>query len=83
MQEKLATIKRYLPLNNTPEAALIKMSKLGVVIDGFMTSHELTISSVQCWTSMEEYFGVVPCTVMSMMSESLIPARARPTPWAR
>jgi len=74
VQEKLAKIKSYLPLNNTPEAALIKMSKLGVVIDGYMTSHELTVSSVQCWTSMEEYFGVVPCTVMSMMSESLIPS---------
>ena len=74
VQEKLATIKSYLPLNNTPEEALLKMSKLGVVIDGFMTSHELTISSVQCWTSMEEYFGVVPCTVMSMMSEQLIPS---------
>lgn len=74
VQEKLATIKSYLPLNNTPEEALLKMSKLGVVIDNFMTSHELTISSVQCWTSMEEYFGVVPCTVMSMMSEQLIPS---------
>jgi L-fucose isomerase-like protein len=74
VQEKLATIKSYLPLNNTPEQALLKMSKLGVVIDGFMQSHELTISSVQCWTSMEEYFGVVPCTVMSMMSENLIPS---------
>ncbi len=74
VQEKLQTIKRYLPTNNTPEEALVKMSKLGVVIDGFMRSHELTISSVQCWTSMEEYFGVVPCTVMSMMSENLLPA---------
>ena len=74
VQEKLLTIKRYLPTNNTPEEALVKMSKLGVVIDGFMRSHELTISSVQCWTSMEEYFGVVPCTVMSMMSENLLPA---------
>ncbi len=74
VQDKLATIKRYLPTNNTPEEALVKMSKLGVVIDGFMRSHELTISSVQCWTSMEEYFGVVPCTVMSMMSENLLPA---------
>ena len=74
VQEKLARIKSYLPLNNTPEEALLKMSKLGVVIDGFMKSHELTVSSVQCWTSMEEYFGVVPCTVMSMMSEALIPS---------
>ena len=27
---------------------------------------------MQCWTSLEEFFGVVPCTVMSMMSENLM-----------
>jgi L-fucose isomerase-like protein len=74
VQQKLAAIKSYIPVNSTPEDALIKMSKLGVVIDKWMSSHELTISSVQCWTSMEEFFGVVPCTVMSMMSEKLIPS---------
>lgn len=74
VQQKLAAIKGYLPVNETPEAALLKMSKLGVVIDGWMKSNELTISSVQCWTSMEEFFGVVPCTVMSMMSEQLLPS---------
>jgi L-fucose isomerase-like protein len=74
VQQKLAAIKGYIPINNTPEDALLKMSKLGVVIDKWMSSHELTISSVQCWTSMEEFFGVVPCTVMSMMSEKLIPS---------
>lgn len=74
VQQKLATIKSYLPTNSTPEAALLKMSKLGVVIDGWMKSNELAVTSVQCWTSMEEYFGVVPCTVMSMMSEKLLPS---------
>jgi L-fucose isomerase-like protein len=29
---------------------------------------------VQCWTAIEEYFGVVPCTVMSMMSDNLMPS---------
>ena len=48
------------------------MAKLGAVIDEWMQAHELAISAVQCWTSMEEYFGVVPCTVMSMMSNSLM-----------
>ena len=38
-----------------------------------MSDNDLTISAVQCWTSMEEYFGVVPCTVMSMMSNGLRP----------
>jgi len=74
VQEKLATIKRYIPTGNVPEAALLKMSKLGTIIDGWMKANDLTVSSVQCWTSMEEYFGVVPCTVMSMMSENLLPS---------
>jgi len=74
VQAKLQAIKSYLPINNTPEDALLKMSKLGVVIDNWMQSNALDITSVQCWTSMEEFFGVVPCTVMSMMSERLLPS---------
>ena len=50
----------------------MKMAKLGAVIDGWMHETEVAISAVQCWTSLEEYFGVVPCTVMSMMSENLM-----------
>jgi L-fucose isomerase-like protein len=74
VQNKLSTIKKYVSTTSVPEAALLKMSKLGAVIDTWMKASELTVSSVQCWTSMEEYFGVVPCTVMSMMSESLLPS---------
>src|SRR5438445_12472879 len=44
------------------------MAKLGAVIDGWMQDTDVAISAIQCWTSLEEYFGVVPCTVMSMMS---------------
>src|SRR6202012_4501572 len=73
-QSKLAAIKKYIPLGDTPEAALMKMAKLGAVIDQWMKASELTVSAVQCWTSIEVYLGIVPCTVMSMMSESLIPS---------
>ncbi len=73
-QAKLAAIKKYIPVGQTPEAALMKMAKLGAVIDGWMVASELTVSAVQCWTSIEEYLGIVPCTVMSMMSEQLIPS---------
>jgi L-fucose isomerase-like protein len=37
-----------------------------------MSTTEVAISAVQCWTSIEENLGVVPCTVMSMMSDSLL-----------
>jgi L-fucose isomerase-like protein len=70
-QAKLAAIQAYVSTSGIPEVALMKMAKLGAVIDGWMQETYCTISAIQCWTSLEEYFGVVPCTVMSMMSENL------------
>jgi L-fucose isomerase-like protein len=70
VQAKMAEIRAYVPTSGVPEEALVKMAKLGVVIEGWMTDNDLQVSAVQCWTSMEEYFGVVPCTVMSMMSNA-------------
>ena len=67
-QGKLQAIRRYVSTQSIPDAALLKMAKLGAVIDGWMRDTEVAISAIQCWTSLEEYFGVVPCTVMSMMS---------------
>jgi L-fucose isomerase-like protein len=74
VQGKLAEIKKYVTTESVPDAALIKMAKLGYVVDEWMKQSDLEISAVQCWTSMEEYFGVVPCTIMSMMSNKLLPA---------
>jgi len=70
-QAKLASIKKYVDSKDVPETALMKMAKLGAVIDRWMAKAEVAISAVQCWTSLEENFGVVPCTVMSMMSDQL------------
>ena len=72
VQKKLAAIRAYVPTGTTPEPALMKMAKLGAVIDGWMAETDVGISAVQCWTAIEEYFGVVPCTVMSMLSDRLM-----------
>ena len=71
-QAKLDQIQRYVSTDRVPAEALLKMAKLGAVVDGWMKETDVSISAVQCWTSLEEYFGVVPCTVMSMMSENLM-----------
>jgi L-fucose isomerase-like protein len=68
---KLAAIERYVSTTGVPKEALLKMAKLGVVVDDWMCRSDLTISAVQCWTAIEEQLGVVPCTVMSMMSDGL------------
>ena len=69
---KLTDIHSYVTTSGVPDAALMKMAKLGAVIDQWMAQTEVSISAIQCWTSLEEFFGVVPCTVMSMMSNNLI-----------
>ena len=70
-QAKLEQIRRYVPTNGVPAEPLLKMAKLGAVVDQWMAQTQVAISAVQCWTSLEEFFGVVPCTIMSMMSENL------------
>ena len=42
---------KYVSTEGIPPKRLMKMAKLGVVIDGWMKRHELDISAVQCWTS--------------------------------
>jgi len=71
---KLDQVVAYVPTDGIPQPALLKMAKLGAVIDGWMQEVDVTISAVQCWTAMEDFFGVVPCTIMSMMSNDLMPS---------
>jgi L-fucose isomerase-like protein len=71
---KLASIHGYVPTQGVPAGPLVKMAKFGVVVDGWMKDNALAGTSIQCWTAMEEFFGVVPCTLMSMMSNSLMPS---------
>jgi L-fucose isomerase-like protein len=70
--QKLNSIQKYVSTSGIPQTALLKMAKLGAVVDDWMKSADVQISAVQCWTSLEENLGVVPCTVMSMMSDSLL-----------
>src|SRR6185369_4160447 len=64
----------YAQTKNVPQLSLNRMAKFGVVLDGWMDDNALDATAIQCWTSMEEYFGVVPCTLMSMSSNKLNPA---------
>ncbi|GEM_PF-54611 len=67
-RKKLSEIRAYVSTAGIPEPALLKMAKLGAVLDGWMQETAVTVTALQCWTALEEFFGVVPCTVMSMMS---------------
>jgi len=74
VQAKLQAIKSYVPTPSIPAEALLKMAKFALVTERWMDENDLVATAVQCWTSIEEYFGIVPCTVMSMMGSVLKPS---------
>ena len=74
VRQKMDEITGYVPTGRVPPLALTRMAKLGVAIDGWMQENEVVATALQCWTAMEEFYGVVPCTLMSMMSNNLMPS---------
>jgi L-fucose isomerase-like protein len=71
---KLESVRTYGKAASIPPESVLKVAKLGVVIDEWMHANRYDATGIQCWTSMEEYFGVVPCVLMSMLSDSLMPS---------
>ncbi len=71
---KLELIRGYIPTTGVPEESLLRMARLAAVIDTWMAEVDVAMTTIQCWTAIEEYYGVVPCTVMSMMSNSMMPS---------
>ncbi|MCX5645921.1 MAG: L-fucose/L-arabinose isomerase family protein [Phycisphaerae bacterium] len=74
VKAKLAAITSYTDTQSIPADGLLKMAKFGTVIDQWVKEKQLSGTAIQCWTALEEFFGIVPCTVMSMMSQSLLPS---------
>jgi len=66
--------KKYIPTESIPAEQLVKMAKFGYMVDQWIKENELDGTAIQCWTALEEFFGIVPCTLMSIMSESLVPS---------
>ena len=74
VQAKLAEIRGYAKSDSVPPPSLVRMAKLGIVIGDWMKANDLAASALQCWTSVQKNFGVNVCTLMSMMSEELMPS---------
>ena len=74
VKAKLAEIRGYARSDSVPSPALVRMAKLGIAIDKWMKVYDLNASALQCWTSLQENYHINVCTLMSMMSENLMPS---------
>lgn len=74
VKERIDRIMSYVRTDGVPSPSLLKMAKIGVIIDDWMQSLDITASAIQCWDSLQLNYGVNVCTLMSMMSEQLLPS---------
>jgi L-fucose isomerase-like protein len=74
VKNKLEQIKNYISIKDIPEVPLIRMAKFYHVVEEWIKTNNLNTTAIQCWTALEDYFGIVPCSIMSIMSENLLPS---------
>ena len=69
--EKLDT---YVPNQDTlPSHTLQNLAKIGSALERWMQENMLDAFAFQCWPALQKMFGIFPCTMMSYMSQHLIP----------
>jgi L-fucose isomerase-like protein len=71
---KVGEIRAYADTGTTPPAPLVRMAKLAIVIEDWAADLGLAATALQCWDSMQSNYGVNACTIMSMMSDRLMPS---------
>jgi L-fucose isomerase-like protein len=74
VRQKLSEIGAYAAAPGVPDASILLMAKFGAVVTEWMSRLNLDASAIQCWSSLQQNYGVNCCTMMSMMSEKLMPS---------
>lgn len=74
LETYIRKITSYCSESSVPDSANERMARFFLAVDNWIRDNDLDGTAIQCWTSMQENFGIVPCTVMSMMSQNLLPS---------
>jgi L-fucose isomerase-like protein len=75
VEAKLKKLTGYLPLpKDVPSHSLLTTAKLGVVLDGWIQKEGINAYAIQCWSAMQDALKIFPCSIMSMMSNELLPS---------
>jgi len=74
VRERVEKIRSYADASKVPGDAMERMARFALVVDDWMQSLSITATAIQCWSSLQQNFGVNVCTIMSMMSEQMLPS---------
>ena len=71
---KLERLKNYTCWDGVPSEAVIRMAKLGVVIDAIIAEFQMDAIAFRCWLELEKELKIAPCTLLSEINDRGIPA---------
>ncbi|HKF48995.1 MAG TPA: L-fucose/L-arabinose isomerase family protein [Terracidiphilus sp.] len=74
LKQRIEQIHAYADTSSAPPESLARMAKFSIVVDNWMDSLGLSATAIQCWSSLQKNFGVNVCTIMSMMSQRMMPS---------
>jgi L-fucose isomerase-like protein len=74
VKARMEDLKGYIPCQCAPETSLLLMAKLAVIVTDWMDANSIDATAIQCWSSIQKNYGINACTIMSMMSERLMPS---------
>jgi L-fucose isomerase-like protein len=74
VRQRIEQIRAFADASAAPDDAILRMAKFALVVDDWMSNLGITATAIQCWNSLQKNFGVNVCTIMSMMSEQMLPS---------
>ncbi|NQU39715.1 MAG: L-fucose/L-arabinose isomerase family protein [Lentisphaerae bacterium] len=69
-----APMAAYATPGATPHEALDKMARMDVALRRWIEANGLDAVAIQCWTSIQQNFGICACAVMSRLTDEGTPA---------
>lgn len=74
VKARIEQIHAYADASAAPSESLVRMAKFALVLDDWMDALGISATAIQCWSSLQKNFGVNVCTIMSMMSQRMMPS---------
>lgn len=72
--EKMNKLCCYATIPENYKDKVIKVGRLAVAVEDWIVKEKVDAVAMQCWDSLELNYGCASCSVMSMLSENLVPA---------
>lgn len=69
-KEKKGELKAYTSWEGVPDAALDKITRLGVVLDELITEYNMDAIAIRCWIELQQQLGISPCALLGLLNNT-------------